>query len=405
MWSIFKRKKTETPVPNEVPTNVHATLPEQAHETSTSIASDSIVTDAPSEMPSPPADATPTTVLSEVQQTSTETTPDVEVALPPQLAVTNETPAEAPKQGFFSRLWNQLARTREKLGSGLKNLLTGKIKLDADTRDELETLLLSADVGIDTTDYLLEQLQQRKLKEGEDLHTALGNIMTELLLKAQQRPETIPDGKPRVILMVGVNGVGKTTTIAKLSHHFLQQKKQLLLAAGDTFRAAAVEQIKTWGDRHKVPVIAQGQDADPASVLYDALSAAQARKVDVMIGDTAGRLHTQGHLMNELKKIHRVMNKLDDSAPHEVWLVIDATTGQNAINQAKEFNAAVGLTGIILTKLDGTAKGGIIFALASQLGLPIRYIGIGEKAEDLRPFNAESFVQALLGQAELDSSL
>ncbi len=259
-------------------------------------------------------------------------------------------------------------------------------------------------MGLDTTDYLLEQLQQRKLKDGEDLHTALGAIMTELLVQAQQRPETIPEGKPRVILMVGVNGVGKTTTIAKLSHHFLQQKKQLLLAAGDTFRAAAVEQIKTWGERHQVPVIAQGQDADPASVLYDALSAAQARKVDVMIGDTAGRLHTQGHLMNELKKIHRVMNKLDESAPHEVWLVIDATTGQNAINQAKEFHAAVGLTGIILTKLDGTAKGGIIFALASQLGLPIRYIGIGEKAEDLRPFNAESFVQALLGQATLDSS-
>lgn len=404
MWSIFKRKKTETPAPSEVPTDVHATSSEQAHQTSTSITNASIVTDATDVMPSPPADETPTTALSEVQQTPTGTMPDVEVSLTPQLAATSETPTEVLKQGFFSRLWNQLARTREKLGSGLKNLLTGKIKLDADTRDELETLLLSADVGLDTTDYLLEQLQQRKLKEGEDLHTALGSIMTELLLKAQQRPETIPEGKPRVILMVGVNGVGKTTTIAKLSHHFLQQKKQLLLAAGDTFRAAAVEQIKTWGDRHNVPVIAQGQDADPASVLYDALSAAQARKVDVMIGDTAGRLHTQGHLMSELKKIHRVMNKLDDTAPHEVWLVIDATTGQNAINQAKEFNAAVGLTGIILTKLDGTAKGGIIFALASQLGLPIRYIGIGEKAEDLRPFNAESFVQALLGQAELDSS-
>lgn len=404
MWSIFKRKKTETPALSEVPTDVHATSSEQAHQTSTSITNASIVTDATDVMPSPPADETPTTALSEVQQTPTGTMPDVEVSLTPQLAATSETPTEVLKQGFFSRLWNQLARTREKLGSGLKNLLTGKIKLDADTRDELETLLLSADVGLDTTDYLLEQLQQRKLKEGEDLHTALGSIMTELLLKAQQRPETIPEGKPRVILMVGVNGVGKTTTIAKLSHHFLQQKKQLLLAAGDTFRAAAVEQIKTWGDRHNVPVIAQGQDADPASVLYDALSAAQARKVDVMIGDTAGRLHTQGHLMSELKKIHRVMNKLDDTAPHEVWLVIDATTGQNAINQAKEFNAAVGLTGIILTKLDGTAKGGIIFALASQLGLPIRYIGIGEKAEDLRPFNAESFVQALLGQAELDSS-
>lgn len=308
---------------------------------------------------------------------------------------------EDQKKGFFSRLWNQLSRTREKLGSGLKSILTGKIKLDDDTRDELETLLLTADVGLETTDYLLEQLTQRKLKEGEDLYDALAQIMTELLNQSQNKPQHFPTTGPRVILMIGVNGVGKTTTIAKLSHQFLQEKKRLLLAAGDTFRAAAVEQIKTWGDRHNVPVIAQGQDADPASVLYDALAAAKARGVDVMIGDTAGRLHTQGHLMNELKKIHRVLHKQDETAPHEVWIVIDATTGQNAINQAKEFHAAIGLTGIILTKLDGTAKGGIIFALSSQLGLPIRYIGIGEKAEDLRTFDSDSFVQALLGQAEL----
>jgi fused signal recognition particle receptor len=409
MWSIFKRKKTEISSSSEAPKFVDDTSPEQTDELSR------ISTENPAEpntlvktMSTEVAHETDSITATPVEINDTLTTAKTDFTIQSSFKHLTEAPTEAPtetpKQGFFSRLWNQLARTREKLGSGLKNLLTGKIKLDADTRDELETLLLSADVGLDTTDFLLEQLQLRKLKEGEDLHTALGSIMTELLLKAQQHPETIPESKPRVILMVGVNGVGKTTTIAKLSHHFLQQKKQLLLAAGDTFRAAAVEQIKTWGERHNVPVIAQGQDADPASVLYDALSAAQARKVDVMIGDTAGRLHTQGHLMNELKKIHRVMNKLDESAPHEVWLVIDATTGQNAINQAKEFNAAVGLTGIILTKLDGTAKGGIIFALASQLGLPIRYIGIGEKAEDLRPFNAESFVQALLGQAELDSS-
>lgn len=394
MWSIFKRKKTESPTHNET---IHSSNENRSESLDNNL---SIIAEV---------EASPTQVL----QDKIESTSDAlsaqsdnhQLQPTPTETPTNTTAESKPaKSGLLSRLWNQLSRTREKLGSGLKSLLTGKIKLDADTRDELETLLLSADVGLDTTDYLLEQLQQRKLKEGEDLHTALGNIMTALLLKAQQRPENLPQGKPRVILMVGVNGVGKTTTIAKLSHHFLLQKKQLLLAAGDTFRAAAVEQIKTWGDRHSVPVIAQGQDADPASVLYDALSAAQARKVDIMIGDTAGRLHTQGHLMNELKKIHRVLNKLDASAPHEVWLVIDATTGQNAINQAKEFNTAVGLTGIILTKLDGTAKGGIIFALASQLGLPIRYIGIGEKAEDLRPFNAESFVHALLGQAPLDST-
>ncbi|MCH9741827.1 MAG: signal recognition particle-docking protein FtsY [Proteobacteria bacterium] len=320
------------------------------------------------------------------------------------VTVTTSDPATEKPSGLFSRLWSQLSRTRDRLGSGVKNLLTGKIKLDEQTREALETLLLTADIGIETTDYLLNQLTQRKLVAGEDLLQALARIMTELLEGVQQKPEVIPTDKPRVILMVGVNGVGKTTTIAKLANLFLTQKKQVLLAAGDTFRAAAVEQLKTWGERHQVPVIAQGQDADPASVLYDALSAAQARNIDVMIGDTAGRLHTQAHLMNELKKIHRVMTKIDASAPHEVWLVIDATTGQNALNQAKEFNQLIGLTGIILTKLDGTAKGGIIFALASQLGLPIRYIGIGEQAEDLRSFNPENFVHALLGLTPLEST-
>jgi len=370
MWSIFKRNNTETPT-NEDQTPTDDLLPPLT---------------------------TPQAIEERCQPDITDT----------QTLAVNDIMAPSPitstQSGLLTRLWHQLSRTRDKLGSGLRSLLTGKIKLDTATRDELETLLLSADVGLDTTDYLLEQLQLRKLKSGEDLHQALASIMTELLLTAQQNPETFPKDTPRVILMVGVNGVGKTTTIAKLAHHFLQQKQHILLAAGDTFRAAAVEQLKTWGERHQVTVIAQGQDADPASVLYDALAAAQARKADVMIGDTAGRLHTQGHLMNELKKIHRVMSKLDDSAPHEVWLVIDATTGQNAINQAREFNAAIGLTGIILTKLDGTAKGGIIFALASQLGIPIRYIGIGEKAEDLKAFNAEMFVKALLGQTALDSS-
>jgi fused signal recognition particle receptor len=311
--------------------------------------------------------------------------------------ITKATTTPEKKSSFFGKLWQSMSRTRERLGSGLINLLTGKRTLDADTRDELETLLLTADIGLDTTDVLLEQLSKVKLKEGEDLLSALAPLLIAMLNEAQTKPETIPDNKPRVILMVGVNGVGKTTTIAKLSHHFLKQGNKLLLAAGDTFRAAAVEQIKTWGERHNVPVISQGQGSDAASVLYDALQAAQARKVDIMIGDTAGRLHTQGHLMDELKKIRRVMNKLDESAPHEIWLVIDATTGQNALNQAREFNAAIGLTGIILTKLDGTAKGGIVLSLSQQLGLPIRYIGIGEQAEDLRPFDVDSFVYALLG--------
>ncbi len=304
------------------------------------------------------------------------------------------------RKGFFGRLWQQLARTREKLGDNLKSLLTGRKVLDADTRDELETLLLTADLGLETTDRLLEKLSKVRLTGDQDLMQALAEIMADLLTETQQKPEIIPQGEPRVILMVGVNGVGKTTTIAKLSHHFLQDGKKLLLAAGDTFRAAAVEQIKTWGDRHQVAVITQGQGADAASVLHDALSAAKARGVDVLIGDTAGRLHTQQHLMDELKKIRRVMNRVDAQCPHEIWLVVDATTGQNAVNQAIAFHQAVGLTGIVLTKLDGTAKGGIVFSLVEQLGIPIRYIGIGESAEDLRPFEPQAFVRALLGMQD-----
>lgn len=310
--------------------------------------------------------------------------------------------ASEEKKGFFGRLWQQLSRTREKLGDNLKSLLTGRKVLDADTRDELETLLLTADLGLETTDRLLNQLSKVRLQGDQDLMQALAEIMSQLLNETQEKPEIIPQDAPRVILMVGVNGVGKTTTIAKLSHHFLQDGKKLLLAAGDTFRAAAVEQIKTWGERHQVAVITQGQGADAASVMHDALNAAKARGVDVLIGDTAGRLHTQQHLMDELKKIRRVMNRVDPNCPHEIWLVVDATTGQNAVNQAIAFHQAVGLTGIVLTKLDGTAKGGIVFSLVEQLGIPIRYIGIGERAEDLRPFEPQAFVRALLGMQDND---
>jgi fused signal recognition particle receptor len=361
MFSIFKRKSTK---------------PDINSEQDGAIAPEIITKDTVPEATPTPKSITTATEVPIVATSATET---------------------KSKSGFFGKLWQTMSRTRERLGSGLKILLTGKRTLDADTRDALETLLLTADIGLDTTDALLEQLSRVKLKEGEDLLAALAQLLIAMLNEAQQKPETMPENTPRVILMVGVNGVGKTTSIAKLAHHFLAQNKKLLLAAGDTFRAAAVEQIKTWGERHHVPVISQGQGSDAASVLYDALQAAQARKVDVMIGDTAGRLHTQGHLMDELKKIRRVMNKLDTTAPHEIWLVIDATTGQNALNQAKEFNAAIGLTGIILTKLDGTAKGGIVLSLSQQLGIPIRYIGIGEQAEDLRPFEVEGFVHALLG--------
>jgi fused signal recognition particle receptor len=377
MWSLFKRKEKETSAPEtstDIDLPISASLSSEPPTEATSIAP----TEGPTEKPTPQPSAAILTV---------ETPQDTPQA--------NDELVNRP--GIFGRLWQQLGRTRSRLGDGLKSLLTGRRTLDNDTRDALETLLLSADLGLETTDALLEALSKVRLGEDQDLMHALADMLVQQLSSVQSIPENIPEQGPRVILMVGVNGVGKTTSIAKLAHHFLLDNKKLLLAAGDTFRAAAVEQIKTWGERHQVPVIAQGQGADAASVLHDALTAAKARNVDIMIGDTAGRLHTQGHLMDELKKIKRVMHKIDANVPHEIWLVIDATTGQNAVNQAREFHQAIGLTGIILTKLDGTAKGGIVFAIASQLGLPIRYIGIGEKAEDLRTFTPENFVYALLG--------
>lgn len=436
MWSIFKRRDkakpdqtaadsaalatTEVTAPAPVATADTPAATQASTETASLTATDDqAVHDAPLTQPDTPAIITmaetptvaepPAPDMSNAEAAAEPVMPAEPDSAPPAAdkppPASSEPTAQvtASKPGFFGRLWQQLTRTREKLGDGLRTLLSGRRTLDDDTRDELETLLLTADIGMETTDALLDQLAKARLAEGEDLMDRLASNMIQLLDNAQRTPETQPDTGPRVILMVGVNGVGKTTTIAKLAHHFLHDGKKLLLAAGDTFRAAAVEQIKTWGERHQVPVIAQGQGADAASVLYDALSAAHARGVDVLIGDTAGRLHTQGHLMEELKKIRRVMAKVDASAPHEIWLVIDATTGQNAINQAREFHAAVGLTGIILTKLDGTAKGGIILSLSQQLGLPIRYIGIGEKAEDLRPFDPHSFVQALLGMNQDDS--
>lgn len=446
MWSIFKRRDkakpdqtatdstaladaeiaapapvatTDTPAATQASTETASLTTETAATNSLTPTDDQSVHDAPLAQPDTPAMITmaDTTTIAEPPApdiSSTEAAAEPVMPAEPESApqATDKSAsdksepvaqASTSKPGFFGRLWQQLTRTREKLGDGLRSLLSGRRTLDDDTRDELETLLLTADIGMETTDVLLDQLAKARLAEGEDLMDRLASNMTQLLDNAQRQPETQPANGPRVILMVGVNGVGKTTTIAKLAHHFLHDGKKLLLAAGDTFRAAAVEQIKTWGERHQVPVIAQGQGADAASVLYDALSAAHARGVDVLIGDTAGRLHTQGHLMEELKKIRRVMAKVDASAPHEIWLVIDATTGQNAINQAREFHAAVGLTGIILTKLDGTAKGGIILSLSQQLGLPIRYIGIGEKAEDLRPFDPHAFVHALLGMNQDDS--
>ena len=317
----------------------------------------------------------------------------------------NSTQEKKPtKKSFFSKLKSGLQRTRQNFTNGLANLLSNRKQIDDEVLEELETLLLTADVGVEATQEIItnltDRLAHKQLQEGDELITALKENMASLLA-----PSNIPlsiDGskKPFVILMVGVNGVGKTTTIGKLAKRLLDEGKTVMLAAGDTFRAAAVEQLQVWGERNNVPVIAQQSGADSAAVVFDALQAATARGIDVLIADTAGRLHTQVNLMEELKKIKRVMSKIDLDAPHEIMLVIDAGTGQNALSQAQQFSAAVNLTGITLTKLDGTAKGGIIFAIAKQLALPIRFIGVGEGIGDLRSFNADEFVDALLARDE-----
>jgi fused signal recognition particle receptor len=306
------------------------------------------------------------------------------------------------KEGFFARLKRSLLKTKENLGSGFISLFRGK-KIDDDLFEELEEQLLIADVGVDTTRKIIASLTEtasrKQLHDAEALYGLLKDEMGEILAKVDE-PLNIEGKTPFVILMVGVNGVGKTTTIGKLARQFEQQGKTVMLAAGDTFRAAAVEQLQVWGERNNIPVIAQHTGADSASVIFDAIQAAKARNVDVLIADTAGRLQNKSHLMEELKKIVRVMKKLDVDAPHEVMLTLDASTGQNAISQAKLFHEAVGLTGITLTKLDGTAKGGVIFSVADQFGIPIRYIGVGERIEDLRPFKAGDFIEALFARED-----
>lgn len=319
---------------------------------------------------------------------------------PAESTSTDTAPSE--KKGFFSRLKNGLSRTRSNFTDGLTNLIRGHKTIDDDLLEELETLLLTSDVGIEATqeiiDNLTERLARNELADGDTLFHALREDMIKLL-EPSNKPLVIDDTKtPYVILMVGINGVGKTTTIGKLAQKYREEGKSVMLAAGDTFRAAAVEQLQSWGKRNNVPVIAQKDGSDSAAVIFDALQAAKARKIDVLIADTAGRLHTQINLMEELKKIHRVMSKLDIEAPHEVMLVLDAGTGQNALVQAQQFNEATKVTGITLTKLDGTAKGGIIFAIAKRMGTPVRFIGIGEGIDDLREFNADDYVSALLAR-------
>lgn len=313
---------------------------------------------------------------------------------------TREKPSEG---GFFSRLVKGLLKTKQNIGAGFRGFFLGK-KIDDELFEELEEQLLIADIGVPTTSKIIKNLTEhasrKELQDAELLYQQLKVEMADILEPVAQPLEIDSTKKPYVILMVGVNGVGKTTTIGKLARKFQAEGKSVMLAAGDTFRAAAVEQLQVWGERNHIPVVAQSTGSDSASVIFDAMQSAAARNIDILIADTAGRLQNKNNLMDELKKIVRVMKKYDETAPHEIMLTLDAGTGQNAISQAKLFNEAVGLTGISLTKLDGTAKGGVIFAIADQFKLPIRYIGVGEKIEDLREFNAKEFIEALFVHEE-----
>lgn len=345
-----------------------------------------------------------------IAQVAVEPEPEPELEAEPE----PESPQEQPivetaaataenKKGWFARLRQGLAKTSANFGEGVATLFLGRKTIDDELFEDLETHLITADVGLEATADIIAKLTQRvarkELADSDALYRALQVELQELLQPVEQ-PMPLDGKSPQVILVVGVNGAGKTTTIGKLASRLQKEGKKVMLAAGDTFRAAAVEQLQVWGERNKVPVIAQHTGADSASVIFDAVQAAQARGVDVLIADTAGRLHNKDNLMEELKKVQRVMSRLDENAPHEVLLVLDASTGQNAINQTRQFNEAVKVTGLVLTKLDGTAKGGVIFALAKHFAIPVRFIGVGEGIDDLRPFVAKDFVQALFSHKE-----
>ncbi|GAB1260919.1 signal recognition particle-docking protein FtsY [Aurantivibrio plasticivorans] len=342
-----------------------------------------------------------------VQPSDPETPPVAEASSAPnaeseQAAHTQNEATDDKKESVFARIKRGLSRTTNQLGDGIGNLVLGKKEIDDELLEDIESQLLMADVGVDATTKIIDDLTQRvarkQLADGDALFKALRETLTDML-KVVEAPLVIDTSKqPFVVLVVGVNGVGKTTTIGKLAKRFQNQGHSVMLAAGDTFRAAAVEQLKVWGERNDVPVVAQATGSDSASVIFDAVQSAQARNIDIVIADTAGRLHNKSHLMDELSKVRRVMAKLDDSAPHETLLVLDAGTGQNALSQAEQFNQAVGVTGIALTKLDGTAKGGVVFALSEKFALPVRYIGVGEAIDDLQPFAADAFAEAVFSQ-------
>jgi fused signal recognition particle receptor len=310
-------------------------------------------------------------------------------------------------RGFFKRLRAKLNQGPAWLTTDIAEFLPGR-KIDAEILDELETRLITADVGVEASSRILEELRKRvarkELNDVDALLNALQEAMSQILTPVQQALVIDPAAKPFVILVVGINGAGKTTTIGKLSARLLAEGKSVMLAAGDTFRAAAREQLEVWAARHNVPIVAQQSGSEPAAVIFDALNAARARHIDVLIADTAGRLHTQTHLMDELKKVKRVLARLDPTAPHEVLLVLDGTIGQNAVAQAEEFHKGLGVTGLVITKLDGTAKGGVVLAIAQRLKIPIRFIGVGEQSEDFGVFNASEFVSALLKSEPRDAA-
>lgn len=330
------------------------------------------------------------------------TEPPAVAKLPVAAAEPAPATESVPPKNWFARLRDGLSRTRTDMTEGLASLFLGKKQIDDELLEELETRLLMADVGVEATERIIrgvtERVARKQLTDSQALFEALRDNMAAILAPASAPLVIDTARKPFVILVVGVNGAGKTTTIGKLARRYKDEGRSVMLAAGDTFRAAAIEQLQAWGERSQIPVIAQHSGADSASVIFDALQAASSRRADVLIADTAGRLHTQTNLMEELKKVKRVLSRIDPDAPHETLLVLDASTGQNALNQAKKFHEAIALDGIVLTKLDGTAKGGVIFAIADALKLPIRFIGVGEGVEDLRPFDAEEFVAALLDQ-------
>lgn len=380
MFGFLRRKKDKAQQPPETDTNT-----EQASEAD--IESSSAETST--------AEATHPEATNESSTTASATTAAADTIAEPAATDTAQS-----KKSMFSRLRDRLSKTRGSLTDGMADLLLGRKTIDDELLEELETRLLSADVGIEATTRIIDDLTRRvsrkELGDPEALFNALCEDMVEILQPVDQPLQIDLQQKPFVILVVGINGAGKTTTIGKLARRFQNQGRSVMLAAGDTFRAAAVEQLQTWGERNNIPVVAQGTGADSASVIFDAISSARARNIDIVIADTAGRLHTQSNLMDELKKIKRVMSKLDAAAPHETLLVMDAGFGQNGLVQAQQFNDAMGLSGLVLSKLDGTAKGGIVFAIAEKLATPIRFIGVGESIDDLREFHAREFVEALL---------